>query len=382
MKLLILYEHPASLGSMSTQGQLLYQGLKENGIECYPAHYQERAKEREFFYRAIKPDVVIGIGWWADTPQLIREPQKFNILPVPWLLSDGWVANYHSDINALPLVFVTSFWVKETYKRDMVDVKNFEVLHVGYDPKLFRPLPKDQAGVREVRRMFGVKDDEKMILTMGGDTTSKGAQEMIVALAKVNQQFKNWKYVCKSTTSACAHNHHEEELNLMDKLGLPKDKIVYVTDDFSREMVPFLLNAANIYAAPSRIEGFGMIQVEAMACGTPVISIDAMGPKDTIVHGETGFLAKVGGTVELTDEWVNEEMGFDEAFKVKFEKPKIFAYRADIDELADYTLKLLTDEKLAREMGEKAARHALENFDYKKLARHCLNILQEKLNLK
>ena len=169
---------------------------------------------------------------------------------------------------------------------------------------------------------------------------------------------------------------------LIDQLGLDRGKIQFLSGAFSHDFMAYLLSAADIYAAPSRLEGFGMIQVEAMACGTPVISIDAMGPKDTIVHGETGFLAKVGGTVELTDEWVNEEMGFDEAFKVKFEKPKIFAYRADIDELADYTLKLLTDEKLAREMGEKAARHALENFDYKKLARHCLNILQEKLNLK
>ena len=382
MKLLILYEHPASFASMSTQGELLFRGLKENGVEVYPAHYQDRESEREFFYRAIKPDVVIGIGWWVDTPRLIKEPQKFGILPVPWLLADGWVANYHADINALPLVFVTSNWVKETYKRDLVDVKNFEVLHVGYDPKLFKPLSKDHSAIKEIRQMFGVKDNEKMILTVGGDTTSKGAQEIIQALAIVDKQFKNWKYVCKSTASECARNHHEEELNLMEKLGLPKDRVIYVTDDFSREMMPFLLNAADIYAAPSRIEGFGMIQVEAMACGVPVISIDAMGPRDTIIHGETGYLAKVASTVDLTEEWVTEEMGFDEAFKIKFETPKTFAYRADINELADYLLKLLTDEKLAREIGEKAASHALKHFDYNKLAQKCLELLQKKLNIK
>ncbi|HPI67411.1 MAG TPA: glycosyltransferase family 4 protein [bacterium] len=382
MKLIILFEHPSNFGSLSIQGQLLYQGLKELGVECYPAHYQDRVAEKEFYYQGIKPDAVIGLGWWVDTPNIIRHPKKFGLLPVPWLLADGWVANYHSEINALPLVLVTSSWVKETYRRDLVDVKNFEVLHVGYDPKLFKPIPKNHDGVKEVRRMFGVKENEKMILTVGGDTTSKGAQEMIQALAKVDQQFKNWKYICKSTTSECARNHHEEELNMMEKVGLDKSKVIYYTEDFSREFMPFLLNACDIYAAPSRLEGFGMIQVEAMACGKPVISIDAMGPKDTIIHGETGFLAKVGATVELNEELVTEEMGFGEEFKVKFEKPKIFGYRADIDELANYTLKLLTDEKLAQEMGEKAAIHALANFDYKKLAQHCLDILQEKLNLK
>lgn len=382
MKLLILFEHPTTFGSLSIQGQLLYQGLKELGVECYPSHYQDRVAEKEFYYRAIKPDAVIGLGWWVDTPTIIRHPKKFDLTPVPWLLSDGWVANYHADLNSLPLVLVTSSWVRETYKRDGVDVRNFEVLHVGYDPKLFKPLPKDNPGVQEIRRMFNIKDHEKMILTVGGDTTSKGAQEMIQALAKVDQQFKNWKYVCKSTTSECARNHHEEELAMMGKVGLDRNKVIYYTEDFSREFMPFLLNACDIYAAPSRLEGFGMIQVEAMACGKPVISIDAMGPKDTIIKGETGFLAKVGETVELTEEWVYPEMGFGEEFKVKFQQPKIFGYRADIDELATYTLKLLTDEKLAAEMGEKAAAHALAKFDYKKLAAHCLNILQTKLNLR
>ena len=57
--------------------------------------------------------------------------------------------------------------------------------------------------------------------------------------------------------------------------------------------MPYILNAADIYAAPSRLEGFGMIQVEAMSCGIPVISINECGPKETIIHNKTGFLAKV-----------------------------------------------------------------------------------------
>ena len=62
---------------------------------------------------------------------------------------------------------------------------------------------------------------------------------------------------------------------------------------YSPEFMASLLNACDIYAAPSRLEGFGMIQVEAMACGKPVISINVGGPKDTIVHEKTGFLVDV-----------------------------------------------------------------------------------------
>ncbi len=56
--------------------------------------------------------------------------------------------------------------------------------------------------------------------------------------------------------------------------------------------MPYLFGACDIYAAPSRLEGFGMPQVEAGACGKPVISIKAMGMLDTLVHEETAFLGK------------------------------------------------------------------------------------------
>ena len=306
---------------------------------------------------------------------------EFGLQPVPWLLADGWVANYHQMLGSLPLVLTTSQWVKETYQRDGVDVKNFEVLHVGYDAKKFKPISKDHPGIKEIRDMYGVKEHEKMILTAGGDATSKGAQEMIRALAKIDKQFPNWKYVCKATASKCARDHHKEEVALIKELGLDPNKIIYVEDDFHHDFMPYLLNAADIYAGPSRLEGFGMIQMEAMACGIPVVSIDAMGPKDTIIHGKTGFLAKVGSTVDLTEEWVSKEMGFKEVFRMKFDKPKTLAYRADPDDLAKYTLELLSDDKLREKIGKQAAQHALDNFQYQNLAKRCIDLIKTKLNI-
>jgi len=97
---------------------------------------------------------------------------------------------------------------------------------------------------------------------------------------------------------------------LAESLGI-KDKIIFVDDQFSQEFMVYLLNAADIYAAPSRIEGFGMIQVEAMSCGKPVISINKMGPSETIIHNKTGFLAKVSEEIKLDSEWVYPSMGFE-----------------------------------------------------------------------
>ena len=381
MKLLLLYEYPQNMGSVSMQGALLHRGLLENGVECFPCHYEDRAKERDWFLKTHTADAVIGLGWWVDTPRIVNGPKQFGHTPVPWLLADGWVANYHETLSSLPLVFTTSQWVIDTYKRDGVDTKNFEVLHVGFDANLFRPLPKTHPAVAEVRRMFGVRDDEKMILTVGGDATSKGAQEVLRALAQMGADAPRWKYVCKATDSDCAREHHQEELKLIAELGLNPDQIVYIEDDFSHNFMPYLLNAADVYAAPSRLEGFGMIQLEAMACGVPVVSIDAMGPKDTIVHGKTGFLAKVASTVDLTEELVTEEMGFAEPFQMQFEKPKTLAYRADDAELADYLSRLLSNDALRKEMGEQALRHARANFQYNYLAKRCIRILQERLGI-
>jgi starch synthase len=381
MKVLVLYEYPPNNGSMSTQGHLLYRGLLENGVDAKPCHYQDRPHEKEWFFKTFKPDAVVGIGWWVDTPNIIKDPQAHGLQPVPWLLADGWVANYHDVISALPLVFTTSNWVTEVYKRDGVDVKNFETLHVGYDAKQFHPIAKDDPRVKWFREKFGVRDDEKMLLTVGGDVTSKGAQEMIVALAKIDKQFPKWKYVCKSTESECARNHHKEELELMAKVGLPQEKVIYVEDDYSRDVMPYLLAAADIYAAPSRIEGFGMLNVEAMAVGVPVISIDAGGPSDTVKHGQTGYLARVGSTVDLPEEWVYPEMGFDHEFKIQFDKPKTLAYRADTDDLAKYTLQLLSDDGLREKMGQAAAKHVAANFQYQYLAKRCADLIKKKLKL-
>ena len=144
---------------------------------------------------------------------------------------------------------------------------------------------------------------------------------------------------------------------------------------FAPEFVAELIHACDIYAAPSRLEGFGMIQLEAQACGRPVVSINAGGPADTIVHNKTGFLVDVGEEVQLVKEWALPRMGFKKKHYIEFDQPKTFAYRANVDQLAECMLKLFTDDLLRESMGRAAATHALEKFHYKTTAKHLLNLI-------
>ncbi len=378
MKCLVLYSYPPEPDGQSLQGDLLYKGILNTGNEAIPCHFKDSLQKR-FYLKHLKPDVCFGVGFWGNVPEIIKEPLKYGVKPVPWFNSDGWVANYQNEFNKLDLMFTTSNWVREIYKRDGVDVSKIVPAHIGIDTDLFKPINKVDY-TKKIREMFGLKNDEKMILTVGGDVTSKGAQEVMKALAEINKEFKNWKYVCKSWPGECTGDWRGYEKKLAKKLKI-QDKVILIDDEFSQEFMVNLLNSCDIYAAPSRLEGFGMIQVEAMACGKPVISINKMGPSETIIHGKTGFLVKPAKEITLHEEWVYPWMGFEKKEILKFKKPKVLAYEADIGEIKKYLLQLLTDKELREKIGKQAREHVIQNLDYKITTKKIVDITKEKLNL-
>lgn len=379
MRILVLYDYPPSPGGLATQGDLLYRGLLELGIDAHAVHF-ESAQEKEWYYRWFEPDIVVGVGYWGHTPQLVLHPQRYGILPVPWLVADGYIANYQEVLNELPLILVTSHWVKEMYVRDGIKEDNIEVLPVGCDTLSFVPLKKDDPKVLAVRDSLGISPDQIMILTVGGDAASKGAQEVMQALAIIDSKAPDWKYVCKVWPQPRTLVQNMLDLKMAESLGLEKN-ITYATNTISRKFMPYLINACDIYAAPSRLEGFGMPQVEAGACGKPVIGIRAMGMLDTLIHNETAFLAEVAQKIVVNDVVLGEESGFEPNRKIQFNIPRTVDYRANVQEIATYLLKLMTDEKLRKKMGKAGRQRAVDHFDYKIVAERFLQILKDKLGI-
>jgi glycosyltransferase involved in cell wall biosynthesis len=350
------------------------------GIDVHAVHY-ESAQEKEWYYRWFKPDVVIGVGYWGYTPQLIIHPQRHGVQPVPWLVADGYIANYQEILNELPLILVTSNWVKEMYVRDGINGDKIEVLPVGCDTDVFIPYSKDDPKIIAVREALGVTPDQLMILTVGGDAASKGAQEVMQALALIDNKAPKWKYICKVWPQQRTKVQNLADREMATNLGIDKN-VYYATNIISRNFMPYLIGACDIYAAPSRLEGFGMPQVEAGACGKPVLGINAMGMLDTLIHGETAFLANVATKIVVDHVTLGGESGFEDKHRVEFEVPRTVDYRANVHDIAKYLLELMNDKALRERMGKAGRKRVVANFDYRVVAEKFVQLMHDKMGIK
>ena len=380
MKVLVLTEYPAPAAGLALQGELLCRGLCEMGIEVHPVHL-ESAMEKEWYYRWFQPDIVVGMGLWGHVPNLVLHPQQFGMNAVPWLVADGFIAEHGEVLNTLPLILVTSNWVKDVYIRDGIRGDNVVVLPVGCDTDRYAPHRRSNFKVQSIRKGLGISEDQLMILTVGGDGAWKGAQEVMQALAMIDAEAPDWRYVCKVWPQPRTEEQNLIDLKLAEDLGIG-GKVTFPTNVVSQNFMPFFLSACDIYAAPSRLEGFGMIQVEANACERPVIAIDAMGFRDTMVHGETAFLAKVAEEKQITEALYGEGHDYEKGHRIVFPYPRTAEYRASVPDIAEFLLKLMQDSAPRQRMGEAGRQHVVELFDYRQVAKQFVEIMSSRLGIR
>ncbi|MCS6882526.1 MAG: glycosyltransferase [Oscillochloridaceae bacterium] len=90
-----------------------------------------------------------------------------------------------------------------------------------------------------------------------------------------------------------------EDLTFARSLGIERRVEIHV--DLSREALRDLFQEASLFVLPSEEEGLGIVIIEAMACGLPVISTRCGGPETAVVEGETGYLTPVGDAQALAN---------------------------------------------------------------------------------
>jgi len=156
------------------------------------------------------------------------------------------------------------------------------------DPGHFYPIPADEA-----KMYVGLRPENRMILFVGRIERLKGVDTLIEAMACLN--LKNEKKPVHLAIIGGDPSVSREEMtvemarlkDLCEDLGLDQSVIFLGKRDQSK--LPYFYSAADVLVMPSHYESFGMVALEAMACGTPVIASEVGGLGYLIRDGETGF---------------------------------------------------------------------------------------------
>jgi glycosyltransferase involved in cell wall biosynthesis len=290
------------------------------------------------------------------------------------------VANYRAALNSLPLILVTSNWVRYVYHFDGINNQNIEILPVGCDTGKFVPRPVQDPRIAAIREQIGISEREIMIFTAGGDAASKGGQEVMQALPRIRNRIPPWRYVIKVWPQKRTEKQNRLDMQLARSLGIT-DRLIVLDEVISRNFMPALMQACDIYAAPARLEGFGMLQVEAGACGKPVIGLRAMGMLDTLVHGETALLAGVALENRVHAVTLGPESGFPPDTCINLDPPRIADYRANVDDIAGYLVDLMNNPELRHQMGQAGRRRVEKLYDYRVVAREFVDLIQTHLGI-
>ena len=158
----------------------------------------------------------------------------------------------------------------------------------GVDASHFYPIPADEA-----KSFVGLTPEDRMVLFVGRIEPLKGVDTLINALCCLDLKDRSRPVhlaIIGGDPSASPEQMTAEMARLQkmcDGLGL--EKTVVFLGKRGQETLPYYYSAAEVLVMPSHYESFGMVALEAMACGTPVIASEVGGLAYLVRDGETGF---------------------------------------------------------------------------------------------
>jgi phosphatidylinositol alpha-1,6-mannosyltransferase len=203
----------------------------------------------------------------------------------------------------------------------------------GTDPERFRPL--DASSLRNALALT----DTSVVLTVSRLVPRKGIDTVLRALPEVLDAVPSLTYLVVGTGP-----DRERLERLATNLGIRPH--VHFTGHVPFDDLPRYYNAADVFAMPSReaspdVEGFGLVFLEAGACGIPVIGARTGGIPDAIQDGETGLLVPPSSP----------------------------------EALANALTRLLSSPDLAHRLGEQGRRHVVQEANWDHVADQLWNVL-------
>jgi D-inositol-3-phosphate glycosyltransferase len=173
------------------------------------------------------------------------------------------------------------------------DPAKIEVIPCGVDLELFHPRPQAEA---KARLDHDLPKDHKMVLFVGRIEPLKGIDVLMKAVALVlreHNELRDGICLCivggEPDAEGSDLNREMARLHEMrEQLGI--SDVVTFLGKREQQALPYHYSAAEVCVVPSHYESFGMVALEAMACGTPVIASRVGGLTFTVQDGCTGFL--------------------------------------------------------------------------------------------
>ena len=183
--------------------------------------------------------------------------------------------------DSVDAIVVSTTEEKEDLRRYyQVPRHRVQVIPPGVDLELFQPMEKADA-----RQLLGLRE-EKVILYVGRVESLKGLNILLQAVAILDDAANTRLLIVGGSSE---NDRELQRLGTMaQRLGI-EDSVTF-TGSLRQTELPTYYGAADVFVLPSYYESFGLVALEAMACGTPVVASRVGGLKTFVEDGKTGYL--------------------------------------------------------------------------------------------
>ncbi|APX31921.1 glycosyl transferase family 1 [Brachybacterium sp. P6-10-X1] len=226
-----------------------------------------------------------------------------------------------------------------------VDPAKVHVVHNGIDIDQWSPNPETSALTSR-----GIDPDAPTIVFVGRITRQKGLPYFLRAVRDLPADHQVVLCAGAPDTAEIA----QEVNTLVGELAAERGNVHLITEMLPRHELTQILTHATAFACPSVYEPLGIVNLEAMACGTPVVASATGGIPEVVADGETGYLVPIEQVTDGTGTPVDPE---------RF-----------IADTRDALVRMVSDPERAKQMGEASRRRAAEHFSWTSIAERTLDV--------
>ena len=316
---------------------------------------------------AAAPDIVHCHTWYSHLAGVIARPVTGAKLVLtthslephrPWKVEQLGNA-YHATTwiertayqNADGVVAVSKAMKADVQSLYGVAPRRVRVIHNGIDPDEYRPRHDPDTLIR-----LGVQPELPTVLFVGRITRQKGILHLVRALRHLDPHLQvvlcagapDTKEIGEEMTTLVEQARHDAGV-----------RIVWISEMLPKADTIALYSHADVFVCPSVYEPFGIINLEAMACETPVVAAAVGGIPEIVQHGKTGWLVRFAA------------QGSSSA-----EPKKPAEYQRA---LATAINGLMSDPARRHKMGKAARARVLEHFSWKAIAAETLSFYRKLL---